>query len=63
MNNGKKEYPINGLEQDCTTSWGKEHLCYVSNVRGIRKFVKKQLNRRMRKYNKGICELSDVILG
>lgn len=54
MNNGKKEFPINGLEQDCTTNWGKKHLCYVSNVRGIRSFVKRQLNRRMRRANKDI---------
>ena len=61
MNNGKKEFPINGLEQDCTSKWGKKNLCYVSNIRGIRRFVKRQLNRRMRRANKGIEELSDII--
>lgn len=54
MNNGKKEYPINALEQDCINKWGKKHLCYVNNVRGIRSFVKRQLNKRMRRFNKDI---------
>ncbi|MGV6945021.1 hypothetical protein [Sphingobacterium kyonggiense] len=60
MNNGKKEFPFNGLEQDCTSKWGKKHLANVSNIRGIRSFVKRQLNKRMRKANKGIDELSDI---
>ena len=45
----KKVYPINGLEQDCTTRWGRKYLCYVSNVRGIRRFVKKCMHKRHRK--------------
>jgi len=45
----KKVYPINGLEQDCTTKWGRKYLCYVNNISGIRKFVKKCMNRRRRR--------------
>ena len=52
MNNGKKEYPINGLEQD--TTFARNIYCFVKNVRGIKRFVKNQLNRRLRRYNKNI---------
>ena len=52
MNNNKKEYPINGLEQDCTTYWGRKHLCYVNNISHIKKYVKRQINKRFRKHNK-----------
>lgn len=51
-NNGKKEFPKNGLERDAIGSWGRKYLCYINNVRGIKKFVKKQLNRRFRRNNK-----------
>lgn len=54
LNNGKKEYPINGLEQDTTSFFGRKYLCFVKNVRGIRKYVKTQMNRRFRKFNKNI---------
>jgi len=37
--NGKKAFPENGLEQDCTSRWGRKYLSYV-NKSGIRKFVK-----------------------
>ena len=50
--NGKKEFPINGLEQDCTSRWGRKHYCYVNNIKGIKKYVKNQLNRRFRRKNK-----------
>lgn len=52
MNNNKKEYPINGLEQDCTSVWGRKYLCYVNNISGIKKFVKRQMNRRFRRKQK-----------
>jgi len=51
-NNGKKEFPVNSLEQDCTTWWGRKYLCYVSNTKGLRKYVKRALNKRFRKHNK-----------
>ena len=50
--NGKKEFPINGLEEDCQSRFGRRFLCYVQNIRGIRKYVKNQMNRRMRKKGK-----------
>jgi len=54
MNNDKKEYPINSLESECISKKARKVFCYVSNVRGIKKFAKNQLNRRMRRYNKTI---------
>ncbi len=45
--NGKKEYPINGLEEDCTYRY-----CYIINTKGITKFVKKAMNKRFRKRKK-----------
>lgn len=51
-NNGKKEFPKSGLEQDAISFCGRKYLSYINNVRGIKKFVKKQLNRRFRRNNK-----------
>lgn len=59
MNNHKKEYPINGLEQDCISKRARKVLCFVGNVRGIKKYAKNQLNRRMRKYNKTVSKILD----
>ena len=56
MNNNKKEYPINGLEQDCNSRWGRRYLCYVTNSKGIRRFVKNQMNRRFRRHSKKITK-------
>lgn len=50
--NGKKAFPENGLEQDCTSRWGRKYLSYVNNISGIKKFVKKQMNKRFRKHFK-----------
>jgi hypothetical protein len=52
MNNGKKEFPINGLEQDCTSKWGRKYYCYIHNIPGIKRYVKNQMNRRFRRFNK-----------
>lgn len=49
--NGKKEFPINGLEEDCTGDW-KKYYCYVQNIKGLRKYVKRQMNKRFRKRGK-----------
>lgn len=54
MNNHKKEYPINGYELDVTSKFGRQYLCFVKNVRGIKKYIKKQMNRRFRRFNKDI---------
>ena len=51
-NNGKKEFAKSGLEVDCTSTFGKRYLCYVNNIKGIRKFVKRSMNKRFRKANK-----------
>lgn len=56
MNNGKKEYPINGLELDCISKGGRKYLCFVNNVKGIKRFAKNQLNRRLRRFNKRYIE-------
>ena len=53
--NGKKAFPENGLEQDCTSRWGRKYLSYV-NKSGIRKFVKKRMNKRFRKHFKNLRE-------
>lgn len=52
--NGKREYPINGLELDCVSKFGRKYLCYVNNSKGIKKFAKNQINRRFRRKNKNI---------
>jgi hypothetical protein len=59
MNNGKKEFPINGLELDCISSFGRKCLCYVKNITGIKKYAKNQMNRRLRKVGKEMCNESN----
>jgi len=56
-NNGKKEFPNNGLEEDCTSDFGKKYLCYVNNISGIRKYAKRLMNKRFRKFNKDLCDV------
>ena len=51
-NNNKKEFPVSGLEQDCTSKWGRKNYCFVNNIKGIKKFVKRQMNRRFRRKKK-----------
>ena len=48
MNNDKKEFPINGLEHDVCTDWRK-HMCYLQNIPGLTKWVKRKMNKRFRK--------------
>lgn len=50
--NGKKEFPINGLEQDVTSKYWRRIYCYIRNSRGITKYVKRVMNKRFRKRNK-----------
>lgn len=60
MNNDKREYPENRLEIDCVSKRARQIFCYVSNVRGIKTFAKKQINRRMRRYNKTLSKIQDM---
>ena len=52
MDNGKKEFPIDGFEVETTSKKGRKLYAYIQNVKGIRKYVKKKMNRRFRKRNK-----------
>ena len=54
MNNGKKEFPINGLEHKCT--YNRKLYCFIKNSKGIVSFAKKQINKRFRKSNRKICK-------
>ena len=49
MNNGKKEFPISGLEEDATSKWGRKYLCYIQNNVAVKRFVKRAMNKRFRK--------------
>lgn len=53
--NAKKEYPVNGLEQICTSKKMKREYKFVSNRAGISKWVKRKLNKRFRKKNNQIA--------
>ena len=57
MNNDKKEFPVNGIEVDCMSRFGRKYYCYVNNISGIRRWAKNQMNRRFRKYNKSLCKI------
>lgn len=48
LNNGKREYAKNGLEQDVLSHWARKYLSYLHNVKGIKKFAKRCMNRRFR---------------
>ncbi len=49
MNNGKKEFPISGLEEDATSKWGRKYLCYIRNNPTVKRFVKRAMNKRFRR--------------
>lgn len=57
MDNGKKEYPENGIE--CDATYAKRFYCYV-NHSGVTKWVKRAMNKRFRK--KGKQKLKDRII-
>lgn len=59
MNNLKKEYPINGYEEDVNSKFGRKYLCFVKNVRGIKKYIKNQMNRRFRKFNRNTSNFEE----
>ena len=46
--NLKKAFPKDSLENDCTSKASRKVVAYVSNVRGIKRFVKKRLSKRLR---------------
>ena len=54
--NGKKEFPINGLEEDVTSKFARKIYCYLDNVRGSKKWTKRQMNKRFRRKNKEMCQ-------
>jgi len=60
MNNGRKEFPKSGLEMDCTSKKARKIFCYVQNVRGIKSFVKRSMNKRLRKYSKEISISNEI---
>ena len=53
--NGKKEFPINGLEEDVTSKFARKIYCYLHNCRGIKKWTKAHMNRRFRRRSKEKC--------
>lgn len=54
--NNKKAFPVSGLEQDATYARGI--YCFINNIRGIKRYVKQVLNRRMRRYNKNVSNFT-----
>ena len=46
----RKEYPINGLEQDVI--YGQNIYCYLKNHNKIIKWVKRHMNKRFRQKEK-----------
>ena len=54
MNNKKKEFPVNSLENKCI--YKRDVYCFIKNSKVIVSFVKKQINRRFRKSNRKICK-------
>jgi hypothetical protein len=52
MNNLKKEFPINGYEEDLVQA--RKIYCYLRNNSKNVKFLKKKMNKRFRLFNKNI---------
>ena len=52
MNNLKKEYAIDGNEEDLLEA--RKIYCYLRNNHKNVKFLKKKMNRRFRRFNKNI---------
>ena len=46
----RKEYPINGLEQDVI--YGRSRYCFLKNNNKIIKWVKRHMNKRFRQKEK-----------
>jgi len=54
--NGKKEFPINGTEEDVVSKYSRRIYCYLNNCSGIKKWAKNNMNRRFRYRNKKTCK-------
>lgn len=52
MNNRKKEYPIDGNEQNMV--YARDIYAYLANNNKAVKFLKRKMNKRFRKFNKNI---------
>jgi len=52
MNNLKKEYAIDGYEEDLLVA--RKMYCYLRNNSKNVRFLKKKMNKRFRKFNKNI---------
>jgi hypothetical protein len=52
-NNGKKEFPIDGNEEDLC--YARRIYRYLSNPKNV-KFLKTKMNKRFRKFNKNLAK-------
>jgi len=50
--NGRKEFPVSGLEQDVCSAGARRIYCYLRNRSGVKKFTKRKMNKRFRKRGK-----------
>jgi hypothetical protein len=48
----KRAYAQSGLEMDVLSKYARTVCAYLANNRGIIRFVKRKINKRMRQYNK-----------
>lgn len=54
--NNKKAYAESGLEVDVLSKKARKLLCFLANNRGVIRFVKRQMNKRMRQYSKKLTQ-------
>lgn len=50
--NNKKTFAQSGLEEDVISQGARKVCAYLANNRGIIKFVKRKLSKRMRQHGK-----------
>ena len=58
MNNLKKEFPIDGFEEDFVS--GRKIYCYLRNNNKNVRFLKRKINKRFRKFNSNINNFLQV---
>jgi hypothetical protein len=50
--NGKKEFPQSGIEEDENNKFTRRIYSFIHNSKGVTKYVKRSMNKRFRKRNK-----------
>lgn len=56
----KKAYAHSGLESDVLSKYARKVCAYLANNRGIIRFVKRKINKRMRQHSKKLSKQIEI---